>query len=52
MDLHPLHALYLGRTHGEAGTFALQGAGMLAAGLGLAAAVVVADLAAKLTGGK
>ena len=66
MELHPLHALYLGRNHGEAGTLALRGraaaedgpvaagpgAGILPAGLGLAAAVVVAALAAKLTGGK
>ena len=66
MELHPLHALYLGRNHGEVGTLALRGrptteegpvagdrgAGILAAGLGLVAAVVAAELAAKLTGGK
>ena len=66
MELHPLHALYLGRNHGEVGTFALRerpvaedgpvaarpSAGLLAAGFGLAAAVVVAKLTAKLTGGK
>ncbi len=66
MELHPLHALYLGRNHGEVGAFALRerpvaedgpvaadsSAGILAAGVGLAAAVVIAELTAKLTGGK
>ena len=66
MERNPLHAAYLGTSHGEVGTLGRRGrptiedgpvandrgAGVLAAGLGLAAAVVAAELAAKLTGGQ
>ena len=62
MELHPLHAFYLGRNHGEVGTVALRERpalaevatkdGSVAVGLGLVAAAVFAELTAKLTGGK
>ena len=65
-ERNPLHAAYLGTSHGEVGTLALRerpttedgpgagdrGAGVLVAGLGLVAAMVAAELAAKLTGGR